>query len=213
VRWSILIPTLSSRHDFLAQLLDVLLPQAEACPGIEVVALHNDGNWPLMDIRQALLDDARGEWLSFADDDDMVEADFVPAVAACLEKDPDYVAFQHAFYVDGHRDPRTVHTGINLGGWHDLPDRYVRDVTHVNPVRSSLARQAGYRQLVGGWEDRGYDWALRPLLRTQEEIPRVMYHYYSRTSGTVQNKLPPHAYALRPEVTSPAFRWHEWSTG
>jgi len=212
---SVLVATLSSRHDYLARLLDVLLPQAEKAGGqVEIVALHNDGNWPLRQIRQALLDDARGRWLAFADDDDLVSDDYVPAVLTALADDPDYVAFRHAFYINGQRDPREVRTGIDLGGWHsDTPDYYIRDVTHVNPARTTLARQAGFRQHVDGWEDRGYDWALRPLLKTQAVIDRVLYHYYWRpTTGSVQTSQEPHAYLPRPHVDSPAFRWHPWST-
>lgn len=215
--WSILIPTLSSRHGYLKRLLAVLLPQAEdAEPGsVEVVALHNDGNWPLIEIRQALLDDARGEWLSFVDDDDMVEPDYIPSILACLKLDPDFVAFQQAIYWDGKRDARTVYTGLQFRevGWAAYLDRFVCDVTHINPVRTTLARQAGYKQFVDGWEDRGFNDALRPLLRTQEEIPRVMYHYLHRSTNTVQNFLGPHGYLPRPYIASPAFRWHSWSTG
>lgn len=214
--WSVLIPTLSSRHDLLARLLGVLLPQAEASPGVEVVGLHNDGNWPLADIRQALLDDARGDWVSFADDDDLVEPDFVATVLACLGKDPDCVAFWHALYVDDVPDSRRVHTGIarsaSLQGWHETADGYACNINHVSPVRTGLARKAGFR-VVDGWEDRGYVQALQPLLRTHEEIPRVLYHYYHRTSGSASTTLGPHAYAPRPAVSSPAFRWHPWSTG
>lgn len=212
---SVLIPTLSSRHLFLSRLLKVLLPQAEAAPPgtVEVVGLHNDGNWPLMVIRQALLDDARGRWTGFVDDDDLVSGDYVPAILLALEQDPDYVAFRHAYYVDGRLDPKGVRSGITLGGWYETPEFYVRDITHINPARAVLARQAGFRAEVDGWEDRGYDWALRPLLRTQAVIHRVLYHYHARTSGSVQTaSLPPHAHLPRPEVTSPVFRWHPWST-
>lgn len=212
MKWSILIATLSERQEKLVSLLcTLLLPQAEAAGDVEVVALYNNGEYPLQDIRQALLDDARGQWVSFVDDDDLVEPDYIPAVINCLYRDPDYVAFRHALYWGEHLDPRPVVTGLGLG-WCDTHDYYIRDVTHINPARTALARQAGFRQLVQGYEDRGYVTRLRPLLKTQISISRVLYHYR-------QSMLNPLAYQPsgpvrpRPVIDSPYFRWHPWSTG
>lgn len=212
--WSILIPTLSSRHDLLARLLGGLLPQAEQTPpgAVEVVALHNDGNWPLAGIRQALLDDARGSRVSFVDDDDLVADTYIQDILAAFDQDPDYVAFRAAYYADGVRDPRDTRTGIRLGSWYDTPQFLARDIIHLCPARTTLARQAGFGTTVDGYEDRGYDWALRPLLKSEAVIDKVLYHYYWRSRGSVQTGLPPHAYAPRPHVDSPVFRWHPWST-
>ena len=211
--WSVLIPTLASRHDQLLRLLGVLLPQAEAHGGVEVVALHNNGEWPLGEIRQALLTGARGKYVSFVDDDDLVEPDYVELVTGAMVGDPDFVAFGVALYVDGTLHPYPTVTGLQYGGWYDSGAVMYRDITHVNPVRTSLAVQADFRKPHDGWEDRGYVWAVRPLLRTQAEIPRQLYHYYSCPSNSVQGTLPAHTYADRPVVASPAFRWHPWSTG
>ena len=211
--WSILTPTLSSRQAKFLDLMSVLLPQAEADGRVEVVALHNDGERSIAEYRQALLEDARGDFISFADDDDMVEPDFVAAVTAAMEGWPDYIAFWHAYYVDGFREPRPVVTGIQHGHWHDTADALIRGVTHINPVRSVIARHADFRRPSEGLEDWSYVTAIRPLLRTQAEIPRVLYHYRHSPGDSVQYGLAPHAFAPRPAISSPAFRWHERSTG
>lgn len=212
VLWSILIPTLSSRREKLRRLLDVLLPQAEEDGCVEVVALHNDGEKPLAEYRQALLEDARGEYLSFVDDDDLVAADFVAAVTAAMYTRPDFIAFEAAYYRDGRFDS-CVRTGLQYQTWRDDGDRRDRDVTHLNPVRAELARQADFRAPSEGAEDWSYVSALRPLLKTQADTGKLLYHYHHNSSDSVQHHLPPHAHAPRLEVASPAFRWHEWSTG
>jgi hypothetical protein len=213
ILWSILCATLSSRQAKFLDLMSVLLPQAEADGQVEVVGLHNDGERTLADYRQALLQDARGEYLSFLDDDDMVEPDFVAAVTAAMEGRPDYVAFHHAYWEGGVRDPRPVVTGMGHGGWHDTAQALFRDVTQINPVRSVIARQADFRAETGAMEDWAYVAAVRPLLHTQTEIPRVLYHYRHDPRDSNQYGLKPHAHAPRPQVSSPCFRWHEWSTG
>lgn len=211
--YSILIPTLSSRRDKLRRLLDVLLPQAEAHGGVEIVGLHNDGERPLAEYRQALLDDARGEYLSFIDDDDLVETDFISAVTAAMETGPDYVAFWNAFYRDGQLSGPPVRTGIHYGSWYDDGEQRIRDVVHVCPVRTEIARKADFRRESEGSEDWSYVSQLRPLLKTEAYIDRVLYHYYWSSTDSVQHHLGVHAYAPRLEVDSPVFRWHEMSTG
>jgi hypothetical protein len=89
VLWSVLIATLASRKAKLARLLGVLLPQAEAHGRVEVLGLHNNGERGLGDYKQALLEAAAGEYVSFADDDDLVEPDFVAAVTGCMAAGPD----------------------------------------------------------------------------------------------------------------------------
>lgn len=190
--------------------MGVLLPQCEKDGRVEVVALQNDGERSIAEYRQALLEDARGDYVSFADDDDMVEPDFVPAVTAAMEGFPDYIAFWHAYYCNGIREPRPVVTGIQYETWHDAADALIRGVTHVNPIRSVIARHADFRRPSGKGEDVSYVEAIIPLLRTQAEIPRVLYHYRHSPADSVQYGLAPHAYAPRPVIDSPAFRWCEW---
>jgi len=213
--WSILVPTLASRQVKLKRLLDVLLPQAEACPyPVEVVALHNNSEKSLAEYRQALLQDARGAWVSFVDDDDMVDECFVELITKALAaEDPDFVAFRAAYYVDGVQHPLPVITGIQHKGWHDGADALYRDVTHLNPVRASIAKKADFRAESAGMEDWSYVSQIRPLLRTQAEIDRVLYHYFHVPSDSAQHQLAPHTHSPRLEVDSPVFRWHEWSTG
>jgi hypothetical protein len=213
VLWSVLCCTLSSRHAKFLNLMDVLLPQCEKDGRVEVVALHNDGERPVAEYRQALMEDARGDYVSCVDDDDMVEPDFVAAITAAMEGFPDYIAFHHAYYVNGFREPRPVVTGIQYEHWHDTADALIRGVTHINPVRSVIARHADFRRPSGGLEDLSYVEDVIPLLRTQVEIPRVLYHYRHNPSDSRQFQLAPHAYAPRPVISSPAFRWHELSTG
>jgi glycosyltransferase involved in cell wall biosynthesis len=207
--WSILIATLSAREDQLAALLAVLLPQCEADGRVEVVGLHNDGEHPLAVYRQALLDAAAGDYVSFVDDDDQVDGEFVPAVTAAMAADPDYVAFSHAYYADGRRHPLPVVTGISYGGWYDTAEALIRDVTQINPVRRSIAQQADFTSPSEGAEDWSYVKQIRPLLRTQADTGRLLYHYYWNSQDTNQRRLAPPGRRPRPVISSPCFRWIE----
>lgn len=214
ILWSVLVPTLSSRQQKFLRLLGVLLPQCERHGQVEVVALQNDGEKDIAGYRQALLEDARGDYVSYVDDDDMVEADFVAAVTTAMDGWPDMVAFRVAYYEDGKLNPRPTITGIRYDRWYDTDQAMIRDVTHINPVRSVIAKHADFRVPHGnGREDWSYVSGVRPLLRTQAEVPRVLYHYRHSSSDSVQFGLKAHAHAPRPVITSPALRWHPWSSG
>ena len=94
---SILIPTIGRRRERFAALLDVLLPQAEKSrASTEVVALYNNGEHPLPQVRQRLLDAARGAYVCFVDDDDMVAPCYVDEIVSALAENPgaDSVGFR-----------------------------------------------------------------------------------------------------------------------
>jgi hypothetical protein len=216
LQWSILIPTLAGRQASLARLLDVLLPQAEAVPGIEVVALYNNGSRPLTDIRQDLLDDARGEFISFIDDDDLVVPDFAYTVIMAMgDPDTDAVGFQARIFEDGDPVQLAFHSIRFTRQWFaDISGAY-RDWTLLNPVRTAIARKGDFRLCRELGEDYDFRSQIAHLLHRDEYIPRVLYLYYSSPAAGHRAWSAPGARPVpalpRPAVASPAFRWHEAS--
>jgi hypothetical protein len=247
--WSILVLTQARREEKFLGLLAVLLPQAEAAGDTEVVALRNYGGrqqHELAPLRQALLDDAAGRWVSFVDDDDMVSAGYVSAVTAAIAAAPlaEFVAFRVVNYETGvpggspvagkpltqvvaetppggwtayGRVDRVTRTGLQYGGWRNEENAYIRDITHVNPVLTALARRAGFGMAARmsesdqPSEDKGYAGRLRPLLNgcEQADIRRVLYHYRHDTGDSVQSGASPRTAPVpAPVIASPAFRWH-----
>jgi hypothetical protein len=204
--WTICIPTLASRHDKLKGLLEILLPQAEPHAVVEVVGLHNNGELPLSRYRDELLTDARGRYVSFVDDDDLVAPDFVDSILrAMLKSAPDIVTFNYNYY--GSRECVQFTGNLDYGCWHDTAYTRCRDVTHLFPARTTLARQCSFGPDSSNGEDVHYADMLRLLLRTQERIGRVLYHYRYNPADSSQASLPPHTWEPRLEVSSPAFRW------
>lgn len=221
--WSILIATLASRRDLLAGLLGVLLPQCEADGRVEVIGCHDNGEHSLPVKRQALLAAATGIYVSYADDDDMVEPDFVAAVTGAMRPHalhslpggdhltparPDYVAFDHAYYVDG-----ALNALIRTGLQYDRPGtgpggELIRPVTHINPVRRALTAGLSFGGAAPG-EDRAWVLQVWPRLATQAAAGdgRPLYHYRHRTGDSVQRALAPHTGLPRLDVASPCFRW------
>lgn len=214
--WAILVPTLGERRALFERLMGVLLPQLDPYHGrVRVIGWLNNGRPGLPEIRHRMLTEAGTDYVSFVDDDDLVSRDYVDEVMSALGQEPDVVGFQVQCYSNGV--PTAVaHHSIRHGHWVNLPDRFLRDVSHLNPVRRKIAMTADFRRAKPGQpEDRAWADQIRRggLLRTEVVIPRIMYHYlYStgRKAGDGSRARQPRLIresAGRSEITSPHFTW------
>lgn len=212
--WTICIATLGQRSDRFQRLLGVLLPQVDEQRGrVNVSALWNNGERPLGEVRQALVEDATGDYVSFIDDDDVVPHYFVPEIITALDQEPvvDYVGFQLQCYVDGTELKPTYHS-LRYKQWWDDDSGYYRDVSHLNPVRRELALRVDFR--VGeppedvSWVDQ-----LRPYVKTERYVDKVMYRYYSSAWDTTwrPGSVTSATRFTRPMIVNSNFSYHPWS--
>jgi hypothetical protein len=210
-KWTILVATLGQRQERFKRLLQHLLPQVENASGqVNVLAYWNNGERPLADIRQALVDEADGTFVSFVDDDDLVAPTYVQRIAPLLSEDIDYVGFRLQCYVDGHPLKPTYHS-LRYTQWYDDAKGYYRDVSHLNPVRRELALKADFRKTMPP-EDVAWADQLRGILKKELYVDDVMYQYYSSTTDTTWRpgsvQAPRVGQYFRLAVDSPYFRYH-----
>ena len=211
--WTILIATLGQRQERFQRLLQHLLPQIEQAEGrVNVLAYWNNGERPLAEVRQALVEEADGTHISFVDDDDLVASTYVSCILKKLTDTPgiDYVGFRLQCYVDGHPLKPTYHS-LKYDKWYDDTRGYYRDISHLNPVRRELALKADFRK-ADPPEDVSWADQLRGVLRTQQYVDDVMYQYYSSSTDTTWRpgavQRPRVGQYFRPTVDSPYFRYH-----
>lgn len=214
--WDILVPTLGERRALFERLMANLLPQTEPYNGaVRVRGWFNNGSPGLPTIRQMMVKSSAADYLCCVDDDDLVSPDYVETIAAALTERPDYVGFQVQCYSDGVPTAVAYHSLENRG-WSNLDDRYLRDISHVNPIRRDIARLVDFRRaLPGQAEDRAWVEQLRRgrMLKTQVMIDKIMYHYLFSTSKTAgigsrwQAPSKIHPGLERPEIDHPNFSW------
>ena len=184
---TIMVPTIGERRPLFERLMGVLLPQLDAHAGrVRVLSWWNNGKPPLTTIRQEMLQAAGTEYVCCVDDDDLVPDYYVEELLAALATRPDYVGFQVQCYSDGAPTAISYHS-LEHGRWWNETDRYYRDFSHLNPIRTDLARLADFRRAKRGQaEDRAWVAQLRRSRRVKTEvvIPRIMYHYLFSTSRT-----------------------------
>src|SRR5262245_47135140 len=93
--WDILIATICHRTDMLTELLTHLENQRQ--PGFGVVVYRDNRQQVYGPKCQRLYETSRADYVSMLDDDDWVADDYVRAVMAALEQEPDQVGYRVAY--------------------------------------------------------------------------------------------------------------------
>ncbi len=186
MKWTIAILTVQQRKGLLRRLLDHLTPQID---GREIeVLIADQGDWTVAAKRQWCLDRATGEYFNFIDDDDMVADNYVAAIYPLLDG-VDYIGFQLQYYHEGVAWKPTFHS-LRYGAHTIDADQYgfYRGVSHLNPIRTEIARQGRYEGGFG--EDNRWSDQVNPV--TEHYIDHVMYHYYFSPLTSLTYEGPTH---------------------
>ena len=182
----ILICSVWARHAQLVALLDHLAPQLEPFDGrARVILARDDGAAAVGSKRTQLMLAATARHLCFVDDDDWVHPDYVGLVMEALVTNPDTVGFRLRYLVNGVEQKPAIHS-ITNDGWSETDDAYLRDLSHLNPLRRRYAVM-GLPFQPGFGEDRA--WAERVkatgLVQSEVFIPAEMYEYRWSSTGSL----------------------------
>lgn len=176
---SILILTIPSRMEKYARLMKILHPQIPADYSVEVITKHvaaiADGGPCIGHTRNEALEDAAGEYICFVDDDDLVCDSYVQLILDALATSPDCLSLK-GHYICGGNKPELFHHSIQYTEWLTVDGVHQRPPNHLNVVKRELALQARFTEKNHG-EDMDYSMALRPLLKTEVQIDKIIYQY------------------------------------
>lgn len=180
---SILVASAYVRTPMLDRLLSDLSAQASgAHAGVEIVVARDDGSEPIGLKRNRLIAGAEGGWVCFVDDDDRVAPNYVSRILDALASDPDYVGFRLQLSIDGVNQKPTFHA-LEYERWFEDEHGYYRDVSHLNPVRRSIAAQVAFAPHYP--EDHDWSARVRPFLTRAVTIPETLYFYDWSPAGSL----------------------------
>lgn len=162
--WSILIPTIPGRDAGVNRLVETIREKvARICPSLRYQICINFDNKE-MSIgmkRQALLDEAKGKYTSFIDDDDEITDAYIEDLWAMLQGGYHTMRLwgQMSQYRFVHSTEMTLSSPMATRG---EPPVFQRPPNHLNPMLADVAKLIPFKNAVYG-ED--LDWTLT-LFRT-----------------------------------------------
>jgi len=182
---SVLIATIPQRTNLFCELYKRLIEQS--APGVEILISSDRKEQSIGTKRQALLERASGNYITFIDDDDTVPEYYILEIIKAVETLPDCIGFKIHCDISGTQ--RSAVASLKYRQWAENIDgyHYVRSIYHKTPVKRSIALQAGFKDLRYA-EDHDYAMRLQPYLKTEVFINKIMY-YYRYTNEDHQTKF------------------------
>ena len=154
---------------------------------IEILVNIDDGTKSVGQKRNEILDRAKGEYVCFIDDDDLVDEEYTSLIMKTIREteDLDCIGFGGMYYVDGNETMIFKHANKYGGHYKDGFGIQHRPVNHLNPVRTEYAKQIRFPEQDFG-EDSDYcDRLLESgLLKNEVILDKVMYHYLWSEEGS-----------------------------
>jgi glycosyltransferase involved in cell wall biosynthesis len=173
MKLSILVCTLPQRKEKFNRLYDILDKQKTV--DVEIL-WHPKEKLSIGNKRNQLINDSRGEYVCFVDDDDLVSKDYVSKILSALEENPDCVGIQGIMLANGNCPRRFFHT-IESNGWYTSCCEYYRTPNHLNPIKRSIVKAVMFNEFSNFGEDKEFSENIRPLLKNEWVIDDPIYYY------------------------------------
>ena len=183
MKLSILICSLERRKQLLGRLLFELDKQKNN--DVEIITSIDNGIATLGSKRNKLLQQAKGDYISFIDDDDLISENYVKNILLATENKPDCCSLEGVIFRDMNNPKRFVHS-LRYNSWYEQCGIYYRCPNHLNAVKREIASRVGFPEINSG-EDRDFSTKLYSLLQTECYINNCMYYYLFNTK---KNFLP-----------------------
>ncbi len=179
-RLSILICSLDERKEKRNRLLEELKKQHHEA--VEILIEVDDKKVTTGTKRNRLLKKAKGDYIAFIDDDDMISVNYVVKILEALKTDPDCCSLEGVLFRPNQTYP--FYHSIECTGWYQKDGKYYRTPNHLNTVKRELALQIGFLRINRG-EDVDYSTRIRHLLKTEAYIKGVLYYYIKDRNWTL----------------------------
>jgi len=171
---SILTVTVDSRKDVFQNLARVLRAQSNG--EVEMLANSDNGSKSIGQKRNELLQAAKGDYVVFVDDDDMVSPFYTFGILEALKSNPDCCGIEGIITLRNIGPKKFIHS-IQYQDWFENDDIYYRCPNHLNPIKREIALDTMFPDK--SWqEDKAFSEALKGKLKTEVYIKGPIYYYY-----------------------------------
>ncbi len=195
MKLSILICSVHDRFLSLYHLTSKLYEQI-GDRDVEVLWLGDNRMMTIGEKRDKLRNLAKGEYISFIDDDDDISNDYIPEILKALESKPDVVCFE-CEYVNKETGRRMhVFFGMDYRN-SEGQDVFYRMPYHISVIKREISMKVPITHTNIG-EDSKYSLELfnKCLLNTEVKIPKILYHYKHDPSTSTCNAVGRQRYVI-----------------
>lgn len=189
MKLSILIPSVSERRKtFLPKSLDMLYGQLELLSAenqkqVEIIYLIDNKTMMLGDKRNLMVDMAKGEYISFVDCDDRISDDYISSLLEGIKSGADAIVFLAEVSLNNN-PPKICRYSKDYPDDYNTVNEYHRLPNHIPCIKKSISKMASFPSLKRA-EDSGYAKLLKPHLKTEHKIDKVLYYYDYNDMTTV----------------------------
>lgn len=179
ILFSIGILTVPHRKTHLDRLMDLLnrIIPLNYKNSIEIIVNSDNMIKTVGEKRNEVIDQAKGKYLAFIDDDDIVSDDYFDLILPELEKDIDGVSWYGLYYVNNTPAMVFNHANKNAGNFKKNGKQY-RPLNHLNPIKTSIVKQIRFPEKSFREDSDFSDRLLASgLIKTESDINKVLYHY------------------------------------
>ena len=175
MKLSILIASLPQRTKTLTELLDILNPQiTDECE----IVINIDKAKKIGEKRNDLVASAKGDFVIFIDDDDLVSSDYVSLIIGAMDLNPDFISIEGWFYPQEQGVKVPFSQRFN-SVWGVVDDVLIRGVTHISAVKRALAIKCPFPETNYG-EDREFEKEFVKVALQGQHIQKKIYtHRFS----------------------------------
>lgn len=174
MKLSILICSLESRKDLLANLLHNLYNQIRDINEVEVLRLIDNKQMSVGAKRNALIGLAKGDYITFIDDDDRISTDYIDNLLQGIELGYDSICFE-VLYNPAGGNPKLVKYSAKYKD-RELVTHFERATNHLMCTKRSIASKVKFKNISFG-EDAIWAKSLVRLIKTEGQIEKVLYYY------------------------------------
>lgn len=194
---SILTPALPQRMEAVSKLCEIIAAEIGDAPVEHLVFIDNKKR-TVGEKRDALLRAARGQYVAYVDDDDMVAPLYVAEILAATRSEPDVITFLQQAHVKGQSATVEFKLGNPNEEFKGGKATIKRNAWHVCAWRRLLAIQSTFPAINYG-EDWAYAKPLCEIAKTEVHIAQVLHFYRHSIEST---EAPPETALAR--IASPA---------
>lgn len=192
MKLSILIPTVGSRRNtFLPRILEQIYSQYDNMSEdfkkqVEILVLMDNKTIMLGDKRNIMVEQAQGEYVVFVDDDDRISEDYIETLLNATQENKDAITFKAEVTLNNGL-PKVCKYSKNFEKDYNDNDFYYRIPNHICCVKKEIAQTVEFPSILYG-EDSGYSKKLKPLLKSETFIDKILY-YYDFNSETTETQM------------------------